>query len=58
MPVLYVSGYTEDTDVILGLSGASRSLLPKPFTSLELARRVRSALDASARLAVPPSNAP
>jgi two-component system cell cycle sensor histidine kinase/response regulator CckA len=57
MPVLYVSGYTEDTDVILGLSGESRSLLPKPFTSLELARRVRSAIDASARLAVQPPTA-
>ncbi len=49
LPVLYVSGYTEDTDVVLGLSGESRSLLPKPFTSLELARRVRAALDAAAK---------
>lgn len=49
MPVLYVSGYTEDTDVVLGLAGDSRSLLPKPFTSLELARRVRAALDAAAK---------
>ena len=45
LPVLYVSGYTEDADLRLGLSGDSRSLLAKPFTSLELARRVRAALD-------------
>ena len=43
--VLYVSGYTEDSELLAGLSAETRSLLPKPFTSLELARRVRAALD-------------
>ena len=32
----------------LGLEGATRSLLAKPFTSLELARRVRTILDGTA----------
>lgn len=49
LPVLYVSGYTEDIELLAGLSGDERSLLPKPFTSLELARRVRSALDTVVR---------
>lgn len=48
LPVLYVSGYTEDADLRLGLEGATRSLLAKPFTSLELARRVRTILDGTA----------
>lgn len=48
LPVLYVSGYTEDADLRLGLAGATRSLLAKPFTSLELARRVRTILDGAA----------
>jgi two-component system, cell cycle sensor histidine kinase and response regulator CckA len=51
LPVLYVSGYTEDTDLRLALSGDSRSLLAKPFTSLELARRVRATLDGVLRAA-------
>lgn len=45
LPVLYVSGYTEDAVVLQGLTSDERSLLPKPFTSLELARRVRLTLD-------------
>lgn len=47
LPVLYVSGYTEDADLKLGLADDTRSLLAKPFTSLELARRVRALLDGS-----------
>ena len=43
--VLYVSGYTEDSELLAGLTAETRSLLPKPFTSLDLARRVRAALD-------------
>lgn len=46
-PVLYVSGYTEDAAVLQGLTSDDRSLLPKPFTSLELARRVRTAIDSA-----------
>jgi PAS domain S-box-containing protein len=49
IPVLYVSGYTENAEAVLGLSDAMRSLLPKPFTSLQLARRVRAVLDGAAR---------
>ncbi|WP_396207754.1 ATP-binding protein [Gemmatimonas sp.] len=58
LPVLYVSGYTEDTELVFGLAGESRSLLPKPFTSLELARRVRSSLDTAAKQSERPAAAP
>jgi len=47
VPVLYVSGYTEDTVLLKGLGADGHTLLPKPFTSLELVRRVRAAIDAS-----------
>jgi CheY-like chemotaxis protein/anti-sigma regulatory factor (Ser/Thr protein kinase) len=47
LPVLFVSGYTEDSELLAGLSHDSLQLLPKPFTSLELARRVRASLDAA-----------
>jgi CheY-like chemotaxis protein len=47
IPVLYVSGYTEDAVLLKGLGADDRALLPKPFTSLELARRVRGAIDSA-----------
>jgi PAS domain S-box-containing protein len=47
LPVLFVSGYVDDPALKLGLAGDRRSLLAKPFTSLELARRVRAALDST-----------
>lgn len=58
LPVLYVSGYTEDTELVLGLGGEIRSLLPKPFTSLELARRVRASLGTAAKASERPEAAP
>lgn len=51
LPVLYVSGYTEDAVLLKGLGSDDRTLLPKPFTSLELARRVRAAIDATVPVA-------
>jgi two-component system, cell cycle sensor histidine kinase and response regulator CckA len=43
--VLFVSGYTDDAVLLRGISTDERTLLPKPFTSLELAQRVRQTLD-------------
>jgi two-component system cell cycle sensor histidine kinase/response regulator CckA len=43
--VLYVSGCTDDALAELGASGARDRLLPKPFTSRGLLRRVRQVLD-------------
>ncbi|HZS40278.1 MAG TPA: response regulator, partial [Polyangia bacterium] len=42
MKVLFISGYAEQS---LGAAGAA--LLKKPFTVVELARRVRAVLDAA-----------
>ncbi len=48
LQVLFVSGYTEDDGLHTGPRSEERMLLAKPFTSLELARRVRAAIDAAA----------
>ncbi len=45
LPVLYVSGYTDDRALMDELVSGERTLLSKPFTSLELARRVRQTID-------------
>lgn len=46
LPVLFISGYTEDALLRKGVRDTDdRTLLAKPFTSLELARRVRAAID-------------
>ncbi len=44
LPVLYMSGYTDDEIVRRGLLDTSNGLLPKPFTADSLARAVRAAL--------------
>jgi len=44
--VLYVSGYAGDAMVSSGLLGPDEAFLPKPFSADELARRVRTLLDA------------
>jgi DNA-binding response OmpR family regulator len=43
--VLYMSGYTDDAIVRHGLMDASVALIPKPFTPLGLAQKVREILD-------------
>ena len=50
MRVLFVSGYTDDAVLLKGVSLDARTFLQKPFTSLELARRVRAVLDQSPRV--------
>jgi two-component system, cell cycle sensor histidine kinase and response regulator CckA len=46
--VLYISGYTDDEILRRGISGSETGFMRKPFSSEELVRRVRSALDAPA----------
>jgi two-component system, cell cycle sensor histidine kinase and response regulator CckA len=46
--VLYMSGYSEDAAAAHGTSWGGIPLLQKPFTSSQLAERVRMALDAAA----------
>ena len=48
--VLFVSGYTGDAILMKGISRDERTFMQKPFTSLELARRVRAMLDQSPRV--------
>lgn len=50
LPVLFVSGYSDDGLLMQGVTNSDHSLLSKPFTSLELARRVRATIDSSARM--------
>jgi PAS domain S-box-containing protein len=46
IPVLYMSGYTNDDIIRRGLMDSSVAFLQKPFTAKALARLVRSVLDA------------
>jgi CheY-like chemotaxis protein len=46
IPVLYISGYTEDR---VPPEGARVGFLQKPFTPLALARKAREVLDAARR---------
>jgi two-component system cell cycle sensor histidine kinase/response regulator CckA len=48
LPVLYMSGYTDDEIFRRGLSGAGNAFLEKPFTSDQLALAVRRALATAA----------
>jgi signal transduction histidine kinase/DNA-binding response OmpR family regulator len=47
MAILYMSGYMDDTLRDFGVDGAEMPLLQKPFSSRELLRRVRGALQAN-----------
>ena len=46
-PVLFMSGYTDDTIVRHGVREAEFTLLPKPFSAAALYEKVRFVLDAS-----------
>jgi signal transduction histidine kinase/DNA-binding LacI/PurR family transcriptional regulator/ActR/RegA family two-component response regulator len=50
-PVLYISGYTDSSEVRDELTGANVALLHKPFTASDLAERVREVLDRTSRSA-------
>jgi DNA-binding response OmpR family regulator len=45
LPVLFMSGYTDDAVVAAGVVEATTAFLQKPFAPEELARRVRATLD-------------
>jgi PAS domain S-box-containing protein len=47
MPVLYMSGYTEDAILRHGVHDASMLLLGKPFAPADLVRKIREVLDAA-----------
>jgi PAS domain S-box-containing protein len=47
LPVLYMSGYAERAVVHNGLVKSKQPFLPKPFTPIVLARKVREVLDKS-----------
>jgi PAS domain S-box-containing protein len=47
IPVLYMSGYTDDDIIRRGLKESSVAFLQKPFTATSLARLVRTVLDAA-----------
>jgi len=44
LQVLYMSGYTDDVALIQGLPDSSQPFLQKPFSPLDLARKVREVL--------------
>jgi FixJ family two-component response regulator len=46
IPVLYMSGYTDDDIIRRGLTDSKVAFLQKPFNAKTLARLVRSVLDA------------
>ena len=48
--VLFMSGYTEDTELRLGIENASQAFLQKPFSMRDLLARVRQVLDAPDRV--------
>jgi PAS domain S-box-containing protein len=56
LTVLYMSGYTDDAVVRRGVLSAGTAFVQKPFSSDELARKVRSLLDGRVDSGVPDLN--
>lgn len=48
MRIIYMSGYTDDVVLQHGIRNSQVAFLPKPFTTLELASKVREVLDKAA----------
>jgi CheY-like chemotaxis protein len=45
LKVLYLSGYVEDPEVRIGVTASTVGFLQKPFSTVELARKVRAMID-------------
>ncbi|MDB5047696.1 MAG: histidine kinase [Fibrobacteres bacterium] len=45
LPILFISGYVEHTEIHNGMVGKDERLLQKPFSPLELVRKVREVLE-------------
>jgi nitrogen-specific signal transduction histidine kinase/CheY-like chemotaxis protein len=58
IPVVYISGFTDEDVIRRGMLKEGRPFLQKPFTPHELARVVREALDAEAAGRAPPPSSP
>jgi DNA-binding response OmpR family regulator len=46
MPILFMSGYSDEADMLRSADGGRATLISKPFTPEILERRVREALSA------------
>ncbi|MBF8298850.1 MAG: histidine kinase, partial [candidate division NC10 bacterium] len=65
LPVLFTSGYTSETPVFTEAQKRGLPILPKPYSSSQLARKVREALDrhlapapSRSHSSLPPSSSP
>jgi DNA-binding response OmpR family regulator len=57
LPMLFMSGFTDEEVMRRGLLAAGRPFLQKPFAPAELAREVRRVLDLGRSLVLPPLGA-
>jgi two-component system cell cycle sensor histidine kinase/response regulator CckA len=47
LPILFMSGYTDDAELQSGVTGAGEGFIPKPISPLALTRKVRQILDSA-----------